>query len=104
MKKKTGFIFMGPYDPKVHHATFDTKVFTGNICTACNLEEAKEVACRMMADGVGMIELCGAFGAEGAQEIIKATEGKVAVGYVVHDREQDPLFEEFFKKKKPQND
>jgi len=100
MKKKTGFIFMGPYNPEEHRAIFDTKVFTGNIRTACNIEEAKVIARGMMADGVGMIEVCGAFGAEGAKEIIEATEGKVAVGYVVHDKEQDPLFDAFFKKNK----
>ncbi len=100
MKKTSGFIFMGPYNTDAHRATFETKVFTEKIRTARNIEEAKTIAREMMASGVGVIELCGAFGAEGAKAIIEATEGKVAIGYVTHDKEQDPLFDAFFKKKK----
>ena len=49
-------------------------------------------------DGVGAIEVCGAFGKEGADKLIAATGNKVAVGYVVHNPEQDELFRQFFAK------
>ena len=48
--------------------------------------------------GVGAIEVCGAFGKEWADKIIAATGNKVAVGYVVHNPEQDELFRQFFAK------
>ena len=42
------------------------------------------------------IELCGAFGEEGARRVIDATGGTLAVGYVVHFPEQDGLFKAVF--------
>ena len=54
--------------------------------------------CTCAEDGVGAIEVCGAFGKEWADKIIAATGNKVAVGYVVHNPEQDELFRQFFAK------
>ncbi|MEG2396803.1 MAG: DUF6506 family protein, partial [Oscillospiraceae bacterium] len=40
--------------------------------------------------------LCGAFGENGAKEIIIATENKIPIGYVTHLSEQDELFNSAF--------
>ena len=44
------------------------------------------------------IELCGAFGEEGARRIIEATGHSIAVGYVTHFPEDDELFLQTFGK------
>ncbi len=57
-----------------------------------SIEEAEEISRELVKEGVMAIELCGAFGEEGARRIIKATEHKIAVGYVTHFPEDDDLF------------
>lgn len=66
------------------------------IVGAPDIDSACEAASRLEAEGVGCIELCGAFGPEGARRIIEATGGRVPVGYVVHLPEQDGLYAEVF--------
>ena len=61
-----------------------------------NMEAALLAAQNLVKEGVGCIELCGAFGKDGAQKIIYATENAVPVGYVTHLPEQDGLFAEAF--------
>ena len=97
MKKKFAFLLMGnEYDPPRHQACFETEKGISYLCAVRNPEEAKTRALELVRDGVGAIELCGAFGQELARELIAITENKVAVGYVVHDPEQDELFSRFF--------
>lgn len=62
-----------------------------------NLEQATDIAIELANDGVDVIELCGAFGPEGAKTIIDATEGKVAIGYVTHLQDQDEMYNEMFR-------
>ena len=47
-------------------------------------------------EGFGAVELCGAFGPEKAQQLIELTHNKIAIGYVVHNPEQNQLFDAFF--------
>lgn len=97
MKKKFAFILMEThYDPRKHRAEFETEKQITYILTVNNMEDAVAQATACAQDGVGAIELCGAFGKEGAAKIIEATSNRVAVGYVVHNPEQDPLFDAFF--------
>ena len=63
-----------------------------------SLEEACEVSKRLYEDGIDCIELCGAFGADGAKSIINITENKIPVGYVTHLPEQDEIFQKAFGK------
>lgn len=97
MKKKFAFILMGGhYTPEKHQAQFETEGEITYICTVRTFEEALEKGSALAEEGVGAMELCGAFGEEWAQKMIEITGGKVAVGYVVHKPEQDPLFARFF--------
>lgn len=97
MKKKFAFLLMGDhYDTEIHQAQFETNNQISYIFTVKNLDDAVKCAVNCAKDGIGAIELCGAFGKEGAEKIINATQNKVAVGYVVHNPEQDFLFEKFF--------
>lgn len=97
MKKKYAFLLMGNhYNPDEHKATFETENQVSYIITVRNMEEAFEKLYFLKNEGVGAIELCGAFGEENAQEMIEMTDNKIAIGYVTNKPEQNNLFEEFF--------
>ena len=99
MKKKFAFLLMGAhYDPQQHSARFETEKQVTYIYTVNTMDEALEKAAAITEDGVGAIELCGAFGEGMARRIIDMTEGKIAVGFVVHLPEQDEIFARFFQK------
>lgn len=93
---KFAFIIMGHFELKTDHAI----IGGGNaqIIGVSNVEEACAVARKLREDGVDCIELCGAFGEAGAKKVIDATEGKLAVGYVVHLPQQDSLYNQLFSK------
>lgn len=100
MKKKFAYLLMGkPFDPEVHQATFETDALISYIFTVRNFEEAREKIVSLEKQGVGVVELCGAFGEAGAQKLIELTNNKIAIGYVTHKSEQDPLFDAFFSRK-----
>jgi len=97
LKKKFAFILMGNhYTPEVHKAVFETENQVTYICTIKSFNEMEEKIKYLMGEGVGAIELCGAFGKEKADEVVKMTDNKVAVGYIIHDPSLDPLFKKFF--------
>lgn len=99
MKKKYAFLLMGPhYNPEEHRAVFETSGQITYICTVRNFDEAYEKADELYKDGVGSIELCGAFGEVQVNRIIEITNNEVAVGFVIHFPEQDSLFDKFFSK------
>ncbi|MBS5931408.1 MAG: hypothetical protein KIC94_00920 [Clostridiales bacterium] len=97
MKKKFAFLLMGShYDPEEHMACFETEKQISYIFAVRNFEEACDKLSFLVSEGVGAIELCGAFGEENAQKMIELTHNKIAVGYVTHKSEQDNLFANFF--------
>ena len=99
MKKKFAFLLMGKeFDTAKDTAVFETEHMISYIFTVTSFEEALKRAVACAEDGVGAIEVCGAFGKEWADKIIAATGNRIAVGYVVHNPEQDALFERFFAK------
>lgn len=97
MKKKCTFILMGQeYDINKDKAVFETNNQITYIYTVNNIEETFDLAVKLKEDGVGAIELCGAFGKDNAEKIIRLCDNKVAIGYVTHNKEQDFLFNKFF--------
>ena len=97
MKKKYAFVLLGgEYDPAQHRAKFETKTQVTYIRTVRDFDEAKEAVLSLQKDGVGAVELCGAFGKQKACELIDATDGTIAIGFVTHLPEQDALFDAFF--------
>ncbi len=61
-----------------------------------SIEEARNVARKLQEEGVDCIELCGAFGENGAREIIEATGNKLPIGYATHLPEQDVVYAKTF--------
>lgn len=97
--KKFALLLMGPqYDPQVHRAAFETEGLMSCLYTVRNFEEAKEKILELQRDGVGAVEVCGAFGPERAEILTQLTQNQVAIGYVTHDPKLDNLFESFFGK------
>ncbi len=99
MKKKFAFLLMGEhYDPKIHHAAFETARQTTYIYTVRNYDEAVKKVLELVAEGVGAIELCGAFGQEKAVEMAELTGNRIAIGYVTHHPDMDEAIAGFFSK------
>lgn len=61
-----------------------------------SLREACEIAGDLLREGVECIELCGAFGDEGARQVIEATHNSIPIGYVVHLPQQEELYRRVF--------
>ncbi len=91
---KFAFIIMGDFDSCQDTA----QIHNGNACIVGvnSLEEACLAAKKLWQNGVGCIELCGAFGPEGARAVIQATQNQIPVGYITHLPEQDALYKRAF--------
>ena len=97
MKKQYAFLLMGEhYDPDTHRCRFETESDIVHLRTVRNFEEAKKTVLLLKKDGIGAIELCGAFGPEKARELTELTDNETAIGYVVHDTSLDSVFTRFF--------
>ena len=67
-------------------------LYTANESSSVPAAAARE----LLEQGVGCIELCGAFGPDGARRIIEATENRIPVGYVTHLPEQEAVYRAAF--------
>lgn len=88
------YLIMGDFD----NTTDRAKIHNGmaQIIGVSNIEEAIEEACRLQKSGVNCIELCGAFGEDGARKMIEATGNKIPIGYITHLPEQDDVYHAAF--------
>ena len=97
MKKIFAFLLMGKhYDCEKHQAMFETEGGITYIFTVNSFEMAYKKLLDLKEEGVGVVEVCGAFGEERAREMMALTDNQVGIGFVVHVKEQDELFEQFF--------
>ena len=95
--KKSATIIMGKiYDAKRDRVEIKTKNFTTIIQPVKDFDDAKRIIRELVEEGVGNIELCGAFGKEKARELIELTDHKVGISYVVTDPDMKPLVDEFY--------
>ncbi len=89
---KFAFLIMGPFQneqAEIHGGS-------AQIIGVPNLDSACETAKRLLNDGIECIELCGAFGPEGAKRVIEATGNQIPVGFVTHLPEQNDIFHRVF--------
>lgn len=94
VKMKFAFIIMGDFEyPKDKQSIHNG---TARIIGVKNLQEACEESKKLLQKGIDCIELCGAFGEDGAKAVIKATENLIPVGYVTHLPMQDDLYKKTF--------
>ncbi len=95
---KFAFLIMGDFDSKMDKAVIHNG--SAQIIGVSDIYEACAVARKLYEDGIDCIELCGAFGVDGAKQIIKTTENKIPIGYVTHLAEQDEVYKEAFQNNK----
>ena len=91
---KYAFLIMGDYRREEDDVCFPSS--TTRMIGVPDIETAERTAKELLAAGYGAIELCGAFGEDGARRIIAATGHRIAVGYVTHFPEDDELFRKAF--------
>ena len=84
------FLIMGDFAIEKDRASIHDG--TAQIVGVANIREAREEAQRLQREGVGCIELCGAFGEDGAREIVEATGNRLPIGYITHFPEQDEVY------------
>ena len=86
MALKAAFIFLAPdVNPAVHRAQVITPAVELTVVAAQNYAQAEQVARALVDEGIVAIELCGGFGNEGTARMVKAAQGKAAVGVVRFD-------------------
>ncbi len=91
---KFAYLIMGKFDDRTDKAEIQNG--TAQIIGVASIEAAIKVARRLQNEGVDCIELCGAFGEDGARKIIEATENKLPIGYITHLKEQDEVYNMLF--------
>lgn len=91
---KYAFLIRGNFDSSVDKAVIHDG--GARIVGVKDLEDACRVAKELCDEGIGCIELCGAFGEYGAKKILEATQNKIPIGYVVNLPEQDELCRQVF--------
>lgn len=83
-----GFIYLADgCDPNRDVSVIDTGACRTVLVGIGHVEQVVEVAHRLIADGVQLIELCGAFGPLWTARVLEATGGAVAVGAVNYGSE-----------------
>lgn len=88
---KFAFLIMGGFfDADCDRAFIHGGV--AQIAGVSSLQEACDAAKSLLKEGVCCIELCGAFGEDGARAVIEATGNSIPVGYVTHLPEQNDIF------------
>ena len=86
MAMQAAFIFVAPEaDPQQHHAQVNTPQVELAVYGVKDYAAACDTARQLVAQGIGAIELCGGFGAEGVAAVTRAVAGKAVVGVVRFD-------------------
>jgi len=96
------YVFLGEgADPKKHNAVIDTPKCRVYVYGVKSQEEGVELCKDLVKKGIVCIELCGAWGYEGASKVAQAVGDKVPVGSVTHQVRNAPkLVEKFYKRAK----
>jgi hypothetical protein len=82
------YIFHAPEaDPSKDRFVIDRAGCKSTLVAVPDSAAAARVAVELMESGVKSIELCGYFGPIGAVEVLRAVEGKVAIGTVMFGSE-----------------
>jgi len=83
MLNNYGFIFLSPNaNPLTHRAVIETHGFKTTLVAVPDPSAAPSVAAALVAEGVQLLELCGAFGPHWTDRVLDATQNRVPVGAV----------------------
>ncbi len=95
-----GFIMIDPSYTKEQKTSLSSNAFKTTICCVQDIDMACASAQQLVADGVQLIELCGAFKGDMPEQVIKAIDGKVPVGHIAYSASEREKLMDFFKKTK----
>ena len=85
MSLKALYMFMDPSADSIkHRAIIETKNSKMILVGVNSIEEGAKIAKKFVEEGVVLIELCGAFGYEGAKKVHDQVGKEVPVGMMVH--------------------
>ncbi len=87
-----------PSYKKEEKEVLSSEIFKTTVCCVQDIEMACESAKQLVADGVQLIELCGAFKGDMPDQVINAIDGKVPVGHMEYTSEERKKLMDFFKK------
>ncbi len=76
------------YDPKDHNALLSSPAFTTRVVCVSSLEQARDAAAALVREGVQLIELCGGFAPEEADQLHAHIDHQVPVGVVRYAPEE----------------
>ncbi len=93
-----GFIMIDPSYKKEEKAVLNSDIFKTTVYCVKDIDVACKSAKRLVADGVQLIELCGAFKGDMPEQIIKAVDGKIPVGCMAYSEKEREKLMAFFKK------
>ncbi len=95
---KFGFIVTGAQlDPQKNRVVMESPAFTMIAVGVERAEQGVDVAKKLVAEGVQLIELCGGFGPTWTAKVIAAVESKVPVGSVGYGPESIDAMHALFK-------
>lgn len=94
--KKYAMMVLGDYDTEHDTAEFVHGGMLTRFVTVRDIDEAKETAKKLLVEGFGCLEMCGAFGKENARMLAAETGGRMAIGYCVSDPDMEEKLTEFF--------
>lgn len=91
---KFAFLIMGDFNPEKDRA----EIHGGNarIIGVSSVDEGCRVAENLISEGIGCIELCGAFSPSDAEKIVIATGNRIPIGYTTHLPIQDDVYRKAF--------
>jgi len=85
VKLQVLYMFCDPTaDSKKNRALVETEAGKVYIVGVSSTDEGAKIAKEMVDKGIALIELCGAFGYEGAKRVSDVVGEKVPVGMTVH--------------------
>ncbi|MBE9398208.1 hypothetical protein IOQ59_13180 [Pontibacterium sp. N1Y112] len=71
-----------------HHARLHSENFDMSVAGVSDVSQAVLVAQEMLTKGIQLIEMCGGFSAEDAQQVREAINDHIPVGYVQYTDEE----------------
>ncbi|MFT6606016.1 MAG: hypothetical protein ACJA2X_001192 [Halocynthiibacter sp.] len=94
---KFGFIVKGAgLDPAIHRTELKSSTFSMIAVGVSNIEEAPSVAAQMKAEGIELIELCGAFGPSATAAVSRVLGSDYPIGTVTYGPDAiDPMHKLF---------
>ncbi|MBS9780246.1 MAG: hypothetical protein KGV51_06430 [Moraxellaceae bacterium] len=93
-----GFIMIDGSYTEEQKTTLSSDAFSTTICCVQDIEMACKSAKQLVADGIQIIELCGAFQGDMPAQVIEAIDGQVPVGHMEYSEAENVKLQAFFAK------